>query len=76
MMKKTSVFGLVFLLLVSGCTSEANDKAHLDKLNKQIQEQAQVIDRLKQENEELAKKAAEWQTINDKKVLPAALAIV
>ncbi|NSL52785.1 hypothetical protein HR057_13595 [Bacillus sp. P2(2020)] len=76
MMKKTSVFGLVFLLLVSGCTSEANDKAHLDKLNKQIQEQAQVIDRLKQENEELAKKAAEWQTINDKKVLSAALAIV
>ncbi|WP_223811990.1 septum formation initiator family protein [Geobacillus sp. 46C-IIa] len=75
-MKKTSVFGLVFLLLVSDCVNEAGGKAHLAKLNQQIQEQAQLIDQLKQQNEELAKKAAEWQTMNDERVLSAALAIV
>ncbi|NNU88569.1 hypothetical protein ETC04_15865 [Geobacillus sp. MR] len=72
-MKKTSVFGLLFLLLISGCVNESGDKV---KLNQQIQEQAQLIDQLKQQNKELAKKAAEWQTMNEKKVLSAALAIV
>ncbi|WP_027410781.1 hypothetical protein [Anoxybacteroides tepidamans] len=72
-MKKVIISAIAAVGLLVGCT---NNEAQVNDLKKQIAEQKGTIDQLKQENNDLAKKAAAFEENMKGNVLDMALAVV